>query len=89
MTDAAAPDAAPAEVRRAGAWVFAAGVALLCVWVLVPIYLLFVNALSAPAEVQGFPKSLLPLLRPRLAVVLRELPGRRQPRSGTRSRPPS
>jgi multiple sugar transport system permease protein len=59
MTDAALP--APAsEVRRAGALVFAAGVALLCAWVLLPIYLLFVNALSSPAEVQGFPKSFLP-----------------------------
>ena len=29
---------------------------LLCVWVLLPIYLLVVNALSAPGEVTGFPK---------------------------------
>jgi multiple sugar transport system permease protein len=33
---------------------------LLCVWVLLPIYLLFVNALSAPAEVTGFPKRFWP-----------------------------
>ena len=57
MTDAALP---ASEVRRAGSLVFAAGVALLCVWVLLPIYLLFVNALSSPAEVQGFPKSFFP-----------------------------
>ena len=60
MTDAAA--APVSEVRRAGGLVLAAGVALLCAWVLVPIYLLFVNALSSPAEVQGFPKSFLPSL---------------------------
>jgi multiple sugar transport system permease protein len=58
MTDAAI--AAPSEIRRSGTWVFAAGVALLCVWVLLPIYLLFVNALSSPAEVQGFPKAFFP-----------------------------
>jgi multiple sugar transport system permease protein len=58
MTDATI--VAPPEIRRSGAWVFGAGVALLCVWVLLPIYLLFVNALSSPEEVQGFPKSFLP-----------------------------
>jgi ABC-type Fe3+ transport system permease subunit len=33
---------------------------LLCAWVLVPIYLLMVNALSAPAEVTAFPKRAWP-----------------------------
>lgn len=47
-------------VRRAGNRVFIAGIVLLIVWVLGPIWLLFVNALSAPAEVTGFPKSILP-----------------------------
>ncbi|MDO8881576.1 MAG: carbohydrate ABC transporter permease [Pseudotabrizicola sp.] len=48
------------SVRRAGNRVFIAGVALLILWVLLPIWLLFVNALSAPAEVTGFPKRFIP-----------------------------
>ena len=48
------------KVRRAGNRVFIAGVALLLVWVLGPIWLLFVNALSSPSEVTGFPKSFVP-----------------------------
>ena len=51
---------AASEVRRAGNWVFTAGIALLVVWVLLPIWLLMVNALAAPAEVTGFPKSFWP-----------------------------
>jgi multiple sugar transport system permease protein len=47
-------------VRRAGHRVFLSGVVLLMVWVLLPIWLLFVNALSAPAEVTAFPKSFWP-----------------------------
>jgi multiple sugar transport system permease protein len=47
-------------IRRAGNRVFLAGVALLVVWVLLPIWLLFVNALSAPGEVTAFPKAFLP-----------------------------
>jgi multiple sugar transport system permease protein len=58
LTDAALP--AAAEVRRASTWLFAAVVVLLCAWVLLPIYLLFVNALSAPADVTAFPKRLWP-----------------------------
>lgn len=48
------------ETRKAGRWLFVAGVILLSVWVLFPIYLLIVNALSAPAEVTGFPKRFFP-----------------------------
>lgn len=48
------------SVRRAGNRVFVAGVALLILWVLLPIWLLFVNALSSPAEVTGFPKQFFP-----------------------------
>jgi multiple sugar transport system permease protein len=59
MTDAVAT-AAPDEVRRAGSRVFVAIVVLVCVWVLLPIYLLLINALSAPAEVSGFPKRFFP-----------------------------
>jgi multiple sugar transport system permease protein len=58
MTEAAA--IAPDEVRRARSWVFAAIIVLLCAWVLLPIYLLLINALSAPEEVTGFPKRFWP-----------------------------
>jgi len=47
-------------LRRSGNRVFIAGIALLVVWVLGPIWLLFVNALSAPDEVTAFPKSFIP-----------------------------
>jgi tight adherence protein B len=47
VTDATAPPTAPvdtsAEIRRSRSWVFAACIILLCVWVLLPIYLLLVN----------------------------------------------
>ena len=56
MTGIAADDA----LRRAGRLVLASGGALLVLWVLVPIYLLLVNALPAPQEVASFPKRLLP-----------------------------
>jgi multiple sugar transport system permease protein len=49
-----------ARVQRRGRIILAATVALLCLWVLVPLYLLAVNALSAPAEVTGFPKRFFP-----------------------------
>lgn len=48
------------KIRRSGRWVFVTGVALLVIWVLLPIWLLFVNALSTPEEVTAFPKSLWP-----------------------------
>ena len=58
---------APAAVRpmraQAGNLLFIAGVVLLCAWVLLPIYLLLVNALSSPDEVTGFPEAVLPVLR--------------------------
>lgn len=62
MTDVASNDQprAVAEVSRAGRFVFVAGTVLMCAWVLVPIYLLLVNALSSPAQVTGFPKTGLP-----------------------------
>ncbi|MCL4188543.1 MAG: carbohydrate ABC transporter permease [Rhodobacteraceae bacterium] len=80
MTAGSSPAAAPApaapapaaDVRRAGRWLFRAGVVFLCAWVLVPIYLLMVNALSAPADVTGFPKRLVPGFDPgSLAFFLR------------------
>ena len=48
------------DVRGAGRWLFVAAIILLCAWVLIPIYFLIVNTLSAPAEVTGFPKRLFP-----------------------------
>jgi len=46
--------------RRAGRFLMIAATVLLCVWVLFPIYLLIVNALSSPDEVTGFPKRIIP-----------------------------
>jgi multiple sugar transport system permease protein len=60
MTDATATAVTPSEVRSAGKWVFVTGVALMCIWVLLPIYLLMVNALSSPEEVTSFPKRFFP-----------------------------
>jgi multiple sugar transport system permease protein len=51
----AAPDAA-----RAGRLLNWAIVVLLCAWVLLPIYLIAVNALSAPNDVSGWPKRFFP-----------------------------
>lgn len=40
--------------------VYASAIALLCAWVLVPLYLLAVNTLSSPEAVQAFPKAFVP-----------------------------
>ncbi|WP_084327108.1 carbohydrate ABC transporter permease [Salinarimonas rosea] len=48
------------ELATARRWLTAAVVTILCLWVLVPIWLVLVNALSTPAEVSGWPKSFLP-----------------------------
>lgn len=69
MSDVAAPRtaaAAPAGSRRrpgqsaAARWLVAALVVMLCAWVLLPIYLILVNALSGPAAVSGWPKRFWP-----------------------------
>jgi multiple sugar transport system permease protein len=52
--------AATSEVRRTGRFLLIATIVILCVWVLLPIYLLLVNALSAPTDVTGFPKRFFP-----------------------------
>ncbi|TGP20013.1 MULTISPECIES: carbohydrate ABC transporter permease [unclassified Mesorhizobium] len=57
---AEAPVAATADARKAGGWLFVATAILLCAWVLLPIYLLIVNALSSPQDVTGFPKRFFP-----------------------------
>ncbi|NOD96719.1 MULTISPECIES: carbohydrate ABC transporter permease [unclassified Ruegeria] len=55
VADVVAPDA-----RKAGKGLYRAGVILLCAWVIVPLYLLFVNTMSSPDTVNSFPKSFLP-----------------------------
>jgi multiple sugar transport system permease protein len=50
----------PVEARSAGRFLFIAAIVLICAWVLVPIYLLFVNTLSSPSQVSSFPKTGLP-----------------------------
>ena len=59
---ATAAATAPAVVRPANAsrWMTFAIVVVLCAWVLLPIYLIAVNALSAPADVSAFPKNFFP-----------------------------
>jgi multiple sugar transport system permease protein len=49
-----------AATRRAGTMLNAAIVILLCAWVLLPIYLILVNAMSSPAAVTGWPKPAVP-----------------------------
>jgi multiple sugar transport system permease protein len=56
---AAAPAAAARPVNATG-WMTIAIVVVLCAWVLLPIYLIAVNALSAPQDVSGWPKSFYP-----------------------------
>lgn len=62
MTDAVLTDAprSVSDTQAAGRFLIIASTVLLCVWVLVPIYLLIVNTLSSPQEVTGFPKSGVP-----------------------------
>ncbi|MCT8998710.1 carbohydrate ABC transporter permease [Chelativorans intermedius] len=61
MTTATATAAATAaDIRRPARLLFAATIVLLCAWVLAPIYLLTVNALSSPDQVNAFPKSFVP-----------------------------
>ena len=59
MTDAVATDLG-ADTRNAGRFLYAAGVVLLCAWVIVPIYFLLINTLSSPDTVNSFPKPFFP-----------------------------
>ena len=54
-TETTAPDA-----RKAGRFLYVASVAVLCAWVLVPLYFLLINTLSSPEAVNAFPKSFIP-----------------------------
>ncbi|MCT7373503.1 carbohydrate ABC transporter permease [Chelativorans salis] len=49
-----------ADIRKRGRLVFVATIIILCAWVLAPIYLLAINALSSPEQVNAFPKSFVP-----------------------------
>ena len=57
---AAATDAPATDPRKAGRYVYAAGVFLLCAWVIVPLYFLLINTLSSPEAVNAFPKAFIP-----------------------------
>lgn len=59
MTDVAAANS-PADTRKSGRFLYAASVAFLCAWVIVPIYFLLINTLSSPETVNSFPKSFIP-----------------------------
>ena len=60
MTHAPITPEAMLSVRRTGRIVYVTAVVLLCAWVLVPLYFLFINTLSAPATVNSFPKPFFP-----------------------------
>lgn len=52
-------------VQSAGSWhkyFFTGAVVLLCLWVLVPIYLLLVNTFSSPEAVAAYPKKAFPVV---------------------------
>ncbi len=58
---AVATTAPPVErAVNIGRWLMIAAIGFLCLWVLVPIYLILVNALSSPTEVNGWPKQFYP-----------------------------
>lgn len=59
MTDVIATDLGT-DTRKAGRFVYTAGVVLLCAWVVVPIYFLLINTLSSPDTVNSFPKPFFP-----------------------------
>lgn len=60
MTDALVTLQGARSVSSAGRVVYLTAVVLLCAWVLVPLYFLVINTLSAPATVNSFPKPFFP-----------------------------
>jgi len=60
MTNAVAIAAPTGSTRKAGNYVYVASIVLLCAWVIVPLYFLFINTLSSPEAVNSFPKSFIP-----------------------------
>lgn len=76
MTDTTVtPAAAHMDIRSRGRFVILAAVIILCAWVLIPIYLLLVNSLSAPAEVTAFPKRIFPSFNTESLVFFMEFAG--------------
>ena len=57
MSKINSPHPSPHRASRA---LYTASIILLCAWVIVPIYFLFINTLSSPASVSSFPKSFIP-----------------------------
>ena len=55
-----APDVPTHDARKAGRFLYGASVAVLCAWVLVPLYFLLINTLSSPEAVNAFPKNFVP-----------------------------
>ena len=51
---------ASVDTRKSGKFLFRASIALLCAWVLVPIYFLLINTMSSPETVNAFPKPFIP-----------------------------
>lgn len=60
MTDAVAIAADTGATRKSGQFLYGASVLLLCAWVIVPLYFLFLNTMSSPEAVNSFPKSFIP-----------------------------
>ncbi len=60
MTDATAVAAPATDTRKAGRYLYIAGVVVLCAWVIVPIYFLLINTLSSPETVNSYPKPFIP-----------------------------
>lgn len=52
----------PRRHDMAWKWLFRAGVAILVLWVLVPIALLMLSSVSTPEQISGWPKTLTPAL---------------------------
>ena len=60
MTDAVAVAADTGATRKSGQFLYGASILLLCAWVIVPLYFLFLNTMSSPEAVNSFPKSFIP-----------------------------
>lgn len=60
MTEAVAVLPDTRTTRGAGRYLYAASVALLCAWVIVPLYFLLLNTLSSPETVNSYPKPFIP-----------------------------
>lgn len=57
---AAPASTVPTGMGRSARYVYISSVALLCAWVIVPLYFLLINTLSSPEAVNSFPKPFIP-----------------------------